>query len=90
MGTALIRLKIMPESPSANLDEIQKKAEKIIIKNQGKNPRFEKEPIAFGLIALIAGFAIDESIQTGIFEEELRKIPEVSSAEIIDFRRAFG
>ena len=28
MGTALIRLKIMPDSPSVNLDEIENKAKK--------------------------------------------------------------
>lgn len=80
----------MPESPEANLEEIQKQAEEIILKNQGKNPNFEKEPIAFGLVALLASFAMDESIQTGIFEESLKNLPNVASAEIIDFRRAFG
>jgi len=90
MGTALLQIKIMPESPDTNLKEIQKKAEEIIKQNQGQNPRFETQPIAFGLSALIASFAMDESIQTGIFEDKLREIPNVQSAEIIDFRRAFG
>jgi len=90
MGTALLQIKIMPESPEINLEEIQKKAEEIITENQGKNPRFEIQPIAFGLSALMASFAIDESIQTGIFEDKLKEIPKVQSAEITDFRRAFG
>ncbi|MEN9626700.1 MAG: guanine nucleotide exchange domain [archaeon] len=80
----------MPESPQTNLQEIENQAKNIIEKQQGKNPRFEKEPIAFGLIALIAGFSIDESLPTDIFEKELATIKHVSSAEIIDFRRAFG
>jgi len=90
MGTALIQLKIMPESPNANLDEIQQKAEKLITENQGQNPKFEKQPIAFGLTALIASFSIDESNPTDPFETEISKIENVSSAEITDFRRAFG
>jgi len=90
MGTALLQIKIMPESPDVNLKEIQKKAKIIIEKNQGKNPLFEIQPIAFGLSALIASFAMDESIQTGIFEDKLKEIPKVQSAEITDFRRAFG
>jgi len=90
MGTALLKIKIMPESPKTNLDEIQKKAQDIIIKNKGQSPRFEKEPIAFGLIALIATFAIDESLSTDIFEEKLQSIKNVRSANIIDFRRAIG
>jgi elongation factor 1-beta len=90
MGTALLKIKIMPESPEVDLNEIQTQAEEIILKNQGKTPKFEKEPVAFGLVALLASFAMDESIQTGLFEESLKNIPHVVSAEIIDFRRAFG
>ena len=90
MGTALLQIKIMPESPDVNLNEIQSKAEKIIKENQGQNPRFEEQPIAFGLVALITSFAIDESVPTDPFETKLSEIPNVSSAEIIDFRRAFG
>ena len=88
MGTALIKIKIMPKSPKTDLDEIQKKAEKVIKNENGKNPKFEREPIAFGLTALITSFAIDETNSTSIFEEKLTEIPNVSSAEIIDFRRA--
>lgn len=78
----------MPESPKTNLDEVQKKAYDTIIKNKGQSPKFEKEPIAFGLTALIVKFAIDESLSTEIFEEKLQSIKHVSSAKIIDFRRA--
>lgn len=90
MGTALITLKIMPESPDTNLEELQAKVEAIIIQNQGQNPKFEKQPIAFGLIALIANFAMDESVPTDPFETKVAEIENVSSAEITDFRRAFG
>ena len=90
MGTALLKIKIMPQAPQTDLKEIESEAKKIIGKLQGKNPRFEQEPIAFGLTAVIAMFAIDESLSTDIFEKELAKIKHVSSAEIIDFRRAFG
>ena len=90
MGTALITLKIMPESPDSNLDELQAKAEAVIIENQGQNPKFERQPIAFGLNAIMANFAMDESIPTDPFETKVAEIENVSSAEITDFRRAFG
>ena len=90
MGTALLKIKIMPESPKTDLKGIESKAKKIIESQKGKNVSFEKEPIAFGLTALIVTFSIDESLSTDIFEEELKKIPHVSSVNIIDFRRAFG
>ena len=90
MGTALLQIKIMPKSPDTNLEEIKGKAEEIILENEGKNPLFEEQPIAFGLKALIVSFSMDESISTDVFEDKLKEIPYVNSAEIIDFRRAFG
>lgn len=90
MGTALLKIKIMPQDPQTDLNEIEAQAKKIIEKQQGKNPRCEQEPIAFGLTAVIATFSIDESLPTDIFEKELATIKHVNSAEIIDFRRAFG
>ncbi|MEK6872065.1 MAG: elongation factor 1-beta [Nanoarchaeota archaeon] len=90
MGTALLKIKIMPESPQTNLANIEEDAKKIIQKEKGRQARFEQEPIAFGLTAVIATFAIDESLPTDIFENSLKKIKHVNSAEIIDFRRAFG
>ena len=90
MGTALLKIKLMPESPDTNLEELEAQAKKVIEENQGQNPKFEKEPIAFGLTALITSFAMDESIPTDPFEENLSKIEGVNSGETIDFRRAVG
>jgi len=92
MGTALVRMKIMPNSPDVNLNQIKIEAEKII-KNAAESRMkitFEEEPIAFGLKAVIAQFAIDESKEIDPIQEKLKNIKNVSSIEIIDFRRAFG
>jgi len=90
MGTALIQLKIMPESPETNLDELQSEIEKTIKENNGNNPKFEIKPVAFGLNSITASFSMDESFPTDPFETEVSKIKGVNSAEITDFRRAFG
>ena len=90
MGTALVTIKIMPDSPKADLNAIQKKAKQITEKNYGKNPVAKTEPIAFGLNAVILNFALDESKSIDDIQDKLKKIQEVSSAEVIDFRRAFG
>jgi elongation factor 1-beta len=90
MGTALITIKIMPKSPQANLEAIQKEAKQVVEKNGGKKPSTKTEPIAFGLNAVIINFALDESLSIDDIENPLRKIKEVNSAEVIDFRRAFG
>ena len=90
MGTALIKIKLMPTSPEVNLEELKTKAEKIIAANKGKKPSFEEQPIAFGLKALITGFALDEEDPLDPIEKELGDLEVVNSAEVIDMRRAFG
>ena len=53
----------------------------------GKVAKTEKEPIAFGLNSIIITFAWDENSDQDPLEEALRAIENVSSTEIIDFRR---
>ena len=90
MGTALVTIKIMPESPNSDLSAIQEKAKQITEEKGGENPSTKTEPIAFGLNAVILNFALDESKSIDEIENPLKEMPEVSSAEVIDFRRAFG
>lgn len=87
MTNAAIKIKIMPDSPEANLSEISEKAKAIIEKEQGKNIKVEEEPIAFGLKALIFTFAREENLEQDPLTDALRKLDHVNSAEIIDFRR---
>ena len=90
MGTALIKLKIMPDSPDVNLEDIKNKAKEIIEGSEGKINDFEEEPIAFGLKAVIVGFALDESKELEPLEEALKSVENISSVQVIDMRRAFG
>lgn len=90
MGTALLTIKIMPESPEADLEAIQEKAKQIVEEKGGKTPSTKTEPIAFGLNAIILNFAMDESLTQDSFEAPLKEIDQVNSIEVIDFRRAFG
>ncbi len=90
MGMGLIKVKIMPDSPDTDLDTIQNKAEEIIKQGEGGNIKSEREPIAFGLTAIITFFSRDETLETDNLLDELRAIENVSSAEVIDFRRALG
>jgi translation elongation factor aEF-1 beta len=90
MGTALVTIRIMPSSPKADLNLIQKRAKQIVEEKGGKNSSTKTEPVAFGLNAIIINFAIDESLSVDSIENPLKSIKEVSSAEVIDFRRAFG
>jgi len=80
----------MPTSPEVNLEEIKEKAQVVVEEGKGRKCRFEEEPIAFGLKAVMVFFDIDEEQELEPIEQGLRKIQNVSSAEVTDMRRAFG
>jgi len=90
MGTALVTIKIMPESIDVDLEALQEKVKQITQETGGEKPTTKTEPIAFGLNAIILNFALDESKSIDNIQDKLKELPEVSSAEVIDFRRAFG
>ena len=90
MGHVSVRMKIMPESPSSNLKEIENLAGNLIKHLGGINPHFAEEPIAFGLKAVIASFEWPEERELEKLEKELGKINDVKSAELSDIRRAIG
>jgi len=90
MGFTAIQMKIMPDSPSADLKAIEKKTEEIINSMHKTLVKFEEEPIAFGLSAIITSFAWNDEIEIEVLEAKLQQIPNVSSVEILDIRKAFG
>jgi elongation factor 1-beta len=90
MGFTAIQLKIMPDSPSADLKAIEEKAEQIITSMHKTLIKIEEQPIAFGLNAIILSFAWNDDIETEKLEAALQEIPNVSSIEILDIRKAFG
>jgi len=90
MGTALIRIKIMPSSTEEDLKLIGKQAEKAVLHGKGTHYSSEEQNIAFGLKAIIISFALDESLELETIERALEKIEGVSSVQVIDMRRAFG
>lgn len=90
MGTALVTIKIMPKSTEIDLGLVQERAKKITIENSGQKPSTKIEPVAFGLNAILLNFALDESKSIDNIENPLKEIEGVSSAEVVDFRRAFG
>ena len=93
MATAILKIKIMPESPDTDLEKIKEIVKQKVESEGGAlNPTqaFEEEPIAFGLKALIVTFAWPEQKDTDLAENTLKDIEGVSSVSIIDYRRAIG
>jgi len=90
MGFTAVQMKLMPDSPSADLKAIEKKAEEIIVSQHKTMIKVEEQPIAFGLKAIILSFAWNDEIEIEKLEADLSKIEHVSSSEILDIRKAFG
>ena len=88
MGTAFVTIKVMPDSPSSDLDLITKDSEKIIEKHQGKMIKTETQPVAFGLKAILLVFSINENLELDPIEQDIQKITSVSSASVTDMRRS--
>ena len=90
MGIAAVKIKILPTSPESDIEKLKETVKSIVEKTGGKNCKFEEEPIAFGLKALIAFFAWPEELELESLENSLTSVEEVSSVQVIDMRRAFG
>jgi len=88
MGSVNIKLRIMPTSPEVNLEEIKEKIKEKVESEGGKGCSFEEEPIAFGLKAIILLFIYPEEKEFEPLENEIGKIENVKSIQVIDMRRA--
>lgn len=81
----------MPNSPEEDLSIIEKKATTFISAFGGEVGKVIKEPVAFGLTALILMFISDEKKGgTEKLEEEVSQIDGVTSCEVTDVRRTVG
>jgi len=90
MGTALVKIKILPASTEIDLEKLKETIKSLIEGKGGKNCNIEEEPIAFGLVALVPSFAWPEEKELEVLEGEMNRLEEVSSIQIVDMRRAIG
>lgn len=81
------KYKLMPESPSVNLKEIEETAKKIVEDFGGKNKEYSIEDIAFGLKAVIVFFFYPDDKNIDLMEEKFSKIKNVVSVQLIDMRK---
>lgn len=89
-GTAIIIVKVMPDSPSAPLSEIERDVREFMEKHGAKSLTLEEKEVAFGLKALMIKCAFPEDKGTEMVETGLSALSHVSSVTIEDYRRAFG
>lgn len=91
MGTAALKIRIMPESPESDLEAIKNQAKELAVKhNKVLVHSIEEQEIAFGLKAVIITLVWPEEYEQSMIEDEFSKIPQVVSVEVIDYRRAIG
>lgn len=90
MSTAAVQFKIMPESPDTDLEKVKNDCKSKIEEMGGTFSNSEEQPIAFGLKAVILSLAYPEAKEIDELQNLLAEIEGVSSAEMIDYRRAIG
>ena len=90
MGFTAVQMKLMPDSPSADLKAIEATATETINSMHTTQVNIEEQPIAFGLNAIILSFAWNDEIELEQLEAKLQTVANVSSVEILDIRKAFG
>jgi len=88
MAKMLVSMKIFPEDITIPFDQLKQQIQ-AIIPQDSKVLRFEEEPIAFGLKALIAHILVPEEKQDELenIENGIRQIQGVSNIETFMMQR---
>ena len=81
MGKVAAKIKVMPQSPEVDLDDLQERLEGALPEG-AKIKGFERDDVAFGLVALFPTVIIpDESGGTDADEEAFAGVDDVESVD---------
>jgi len=88
MAKVLVSLKIFPSDIEADLEALKKKIENSL-PEFASIYKFEEEPIAFGLVAIIAHILVPEDKAGGIdeVEEAIKRIDKISNLQALTIQR---
>jgi elongation factor 1-beta len=91
MYNLIATLRVLPESPEIDLESLEKSIGELIPSHMELHS-VEKEPIAFGLVALklILLTTDDGKGDVTPVEEGIQALENVSQVEVIDVRRTLG
>lgn len=82
MGKVAAKLKVMPQSPEVNLDDLEDRLSAVLPEGAKING-FEREDIAFGLIALLPTVVVpDDAGGTEAVEEAFAGVEGVESVAV--------
>ena len=82
MGKVAAKIKIMPQNPDVDLDALEERLQKAL--PDGANIKgFERENVAFGLVALLPTVIVpDDAGGTEAVEERFAEVEGVESVEV--------
>lgn len=88
MAQVIASIKIFPSEATVNLGELKRKVEQSLPSNTSVH-RYEEEPIAFGISALIAHILMpeDESGKMEQIEDSIKSISDVGEIQVVTVGR---
>ncbi|MCX8196719.1 MAG: hypothetical protein N3G80_00145 [Candidatus Micrarchaeota archaeon] len=82
MGQVLVKIRIVPQEME-KFDQLKADVEESL-----KPYKVEEQPLAFGIVAIVASFVVeDKAGGTDLLEERAASLPNVSSVEILSADR---
>jgi elongation factor 1-beta len=82
MGKVAAELKVMPQSPEVDLDELQERLEQVLPEGAKING-FKRDDVAFGLVALIPTVIVpDDAGGTDAVEDAFGDVEGVESVSV--------
>jgi len=82
MGKVAAQLKVMPEDPDVDLDDLQERLEQSLPEGAKING-FERDDVAFGLVALLPTVIVpDDAGGTDAVEEAFTGVDDVESVAV--------
>ncbi|MGB8311918.1 MAG: elongation factor 1-beta [Halobacteriota archaeon] len=87
MGEVAVQIKVMPQSPEVDLEQLKRKIE-LALPNNARLYSFDIQPIAFGLKALLVTVIVgDVEGGTDSTEEALSRVDGVESIQVVTATR---
>jgi elongation factor 1-beta len=82
MSKVAAQIKVMPESPEVDLDALEESLADVLPEGAKING-FERDDVAFGLVALLPTVIVpDDAGGTDVVEEAFADVDEVESVEV--------
>jgi len=88
LAKVLVSLKIFPSDVTVDLEDLKKKIEDCL-PDFASVYKFEEEPVAFGLVAVIAHLLLPEDKAGGLneVEEALKKVDGIGNLQTLTIQR---